>query len=244
MTNEEAKFILSAFRPNGMDTDNPRFGDALRMAGTDPILGQWLERSRAYDSAVAGKLKQVAPPPSLREAILAGARVSAGPRGGMRRLTWIAGLAAAAALAVTLLTMKEPTRPGSLVPAFASFAIADALRDGHVGHGEPSEALITGLQASGAPMPGAEQIDFDRLKDTGCRTLSFAGRDVIEVCFARDGTLFHLYIARIDPSRADLSTKGPVFIEQAGGAAAVWSDHNLGFALASKAGVEAIRRLF
>jgi hypothetical protein len=243
MTNDEARFILSAFRPNGMDTDNPRFGDALRMAGTDPVLGQWFERSRAYDSAVAAKLRQVAPPASLREDILAGARLSAGPRAGARRLAWIAGLAAAAVLAVVVATMKEPVRPGSLVPAFARFAIGDAARDGHVGRGEPAAALVAGLQTSGAPMPSAEQIDFDRLRETGCRTLSFAGRDVIEVCFVRNGTLFHLYVARIEPSGADLNTRGPVYLEQAGGAAAVWSDRNLGFAVATKAGLEAIRRL-
>lgn len=243
MTNEEAKFILGAFRPSGIDTDNPRFGDALRMAGTDPVLGQWFEKSRAYDSAVAGKLRQVAPPASLRDDILAGARQSAGPRGGARRLAWVAGLAAAALLAAVVATMKQPARPGILVPAFASFAIGDAVRDGHFGKGEPAAALVSGLQTLGAPMPSAEQIDFDRLRDTGCRTLSFAGRDVLEVCFVRNGTLFHLYVARIDPARADLSTHGPVFVEQAAGSAAVWSDHNLGFALATKAGVEAIRRL-
>jgi hypothetical protein len=243
MTNEEAKFILGAFRPSGVDTGDPRFGDALRMAGMDPVMGQWFEKSRAYDSAVALKLRQVAPPASLRDDILAGARLSARPRAGSRRLAWFAGMAAAAALAAVVATMKAPSRPGGLVPAFASFAITDAVRDGHVGHGEPAAALVSGLQTGGAPMPAADQIDFERLRETGCRTLSFAGRDVLEVCFVRNGTLFHLYVARIDPSRADLSTRGPVFVEQAGAAAAVWSDHNLGFALATKAGVEAIRRL-
>jgi len=62
MTNEEAKFILSAFRPNGMEHDNPRSGTPC--AWPEPIpFCQWLERSRAYDSAVAGKLKQWRRPP-------------------------------------------------------------------------------------------------------------------------------------------------------------------------------------
>lgn len=244
MTNEEAKFILSAFRPNGSDTENPRFGEALRMAGSDPMLGQWFARSRAYDSAVAAKLRQVAPPTRLRESILAGARVSAGPRSTAMRLTWIAGLAAAAALAVIVATMKAPVHPDNLLPAFAGFAINDAVNGGkHVGHGEPSAALAAGLQADGAPMPGADQIDFDKLRDSGCRTLSFAGHDVIEVCFARNGVMFHLYVTRHDASMAEVAARGPTFIERAGGAAAVWTDRNLDFALVSSAGVAAIRRL-
>ena len=36
-------------------------------------------------------------------------------------------------------------------------------------------------------MPSAEQIDFEKLRETGCRTLNFAGHDVLEVCFAREG---------------------------------------------------------
>jgi len=243
MTIDEAKFILCAFRPSGKDTDNPPFAGALRMAGADPVLGQWFERSRAHDSAVSGKLRQVAPPPSLRDDILAGARVSAGPRSMARRFAWVAGLAAAAALAAVVVTMRAPARPDSLMPAFASFAINDALRGGHGGRGEPSAALVSGLQASGAPMPGAAQIDFDRLRDTGCRTLSFAGRDVIEVCFARNGIVFHLYMARREAQFAAVTSKGPMFIEEAGEAAAVWSDRNLDFALVSEAGVEAVRRL-
>ena len=99
MNTEEAKFILSAYRPNGADTADATFGDALRMAGGDPQLGGWFERSRAHDAAVAGKLRQVVPPAGLREAILAGARVSDTRRRSGFGWGWAAGLAAAAALA-------------------------------------------------------------------------------------------------------------------------------------------------
>jgi hypothetical protein len=93
-------------------------------------------------------------------------------------------------------------------------------------------------------MPGADRIDFDRLKDTGCRTLSFAGHDVIEVCFLRDGALFHLYVYRNDGLGAGIAARGPAFIAQAAGAAAVWSDRRFDYAVATSAGAEALRRLF
>lgn len=244
MTNDEAKFILSAFRPSGGDADSPAFTGAVRMAGGDPLLGQWFARSRAHDAAVAAKLGQIMPPPGLREAILAGARVSAGPRSALMRLTWAAGLAAAAALAVVVATMKEPVRPGALAAPYAGFAINDTLTERHGGRGEPAAALVGMLQARGAPMPGADQIDFDRLRGTGCRTVSFAGHDVVEVCFARDGVTFHLYVLRHDGALGESLAGGPVFIAQAAGAAAVWSDKHLDFALVTGAGVETLRRLF
>lgn len=243
MTNEEAKFILSAFRPNGSDAGNRAFVEALRMSGEDPMLGEWFVRSRAHDSAVSGKLGRIAPPDGLREAILAGARVSEPRRGNGLSFAWIAGLAAAAALAVVLFSMRAPVRPEAAAAAYAGFAINDMLNEKHGGSGEPAGALIAELQTKGARMPAADQIDFEKLRVTGCRTLSFAGHDVLEVCFARDGAVFHLYVARRDRPLGDIAAKGPSFIAQTAGAAAVWSDKQFDYAVASTAGIEAIRRL-
>jgi hypothetical protein len=243
MTNDEAKFILSAFRPNGADTDDPHFGEALRMAGTDPVLGAWFERSRSHDSTVASKLREIVPPARLRESILAGARVSAGPRSFLMSFTWAAGLAAAAALAIVVATMKVPVGGDATISAFGGFAIRDVVNGKHGGSGAPEAALVSQLQASQAPMPGDDQIDFDKLRQTGCRTLSFGGRDIVEVCFARNGAMFHLYVSRIDASQGEIASRGPSYVRQAEGAAAVWSDRTYVFALASTAGVEAIRKL-
>jgi len=243
MTSEEAKFILTAFRPNGSDSGDSAFADALRMADDDPMLGQWFARSRAHDSAVAGKLGRIAPPAGLREAILAGARVSKSDRGRGTTLAWAAGLAAAAVLAIIVGSIRTPGRPESAATGFAGFAISDVVNERHGGRGEPSGALVARLEAKGVRMPAAGEIDFERLRDTGCRTLNFAGHDVLEVCFARDGVMFHFYVTRRDGALADSIAKGPSFISEASGAAAVWSDSQFDYALASTAGIEAIRRL-
>ena len=243
MTTEEAKFILGAFRPAGSDSGDTAFADALRMAGGDPVLGQWFARSRAHDSAVAGKLRQIAPPAGLREAILAGARVSksTGTKGVW--IAWAAGLAAAAALAFVVSSMRTPVRPDIPAAALGGFAIGDMVNGRHGGRGEPSGALIARLETKGARMPGAGEIDFERLRDTGCRTLSFAGRDVIEVCFAREGVMFHFYVTRRDGAAGDAVARAPSFVTEASGSAAVWSDSQFDYAVASTAGVEAIRKL-
>jgi hypothetical protein len=243
MTTEEAKFILSAFRPNGTDTDNGAFGDALRIAGTDPVLGAWFAQSRAHDSAIAGKLAQIPPPSGLREAVLAGVRVSGLHESRGLGWGWIAGLAAAAAVAIGVFSMRAPSHPESGTTELAGFAINDMVTERHGGRGEPAGALVSRLQAEGSKMPGADQIDFEKLRDTGCRTLNFAGHDVLEVCFARDGAMFHLYVTRRDGPLGDSVAGGPSFIAQAAGAAAVWSDARYDYAVASTAGIEAIRKL-
>lgn len=243
MTIEEARFILSGFRPDGRDAGSATFSDALRMAGDDPLLKSWFAQSRAHDEAVAAKLRQITPPEGLKEAILAGVRVS-DPRGSKGLgWGWIAGLAAAAALVIGAFSLRAPARPESGATALAGFAISDMVNQRHGGSGEPAGALIAGLQAKGAAMPSAEQIDFEKLRETGCRTLNFAGHDVLEVCFAREGTEYHFYVTRRDGPLGDSVTKGPTFVSEAVGAAAVWSDRRFDYALASTAGVEALRRL-
>jgi hypothetical protein len=243
MTTDEAKFILSAFRPGGSDAGNPAFGDALRIAGDDPALGTWFAQSRAHDAAIAGKIGEIAPPAGLREAILAGVRVSGSQKSSGLGWGWLAGLAAAAAVAIGVFSMRAPLHPDSGTTELASFAINDMVNERHGGRGEPAGALVSELQAKGARMPGADQIDFEKLRDTGCRTLNFAGHDVVEVCFARDGALFHLYVTRRDGPMGDSVASGPSFIAQAAGAAAVWSDKRFDYAVASTAGIEAIRKL-
>jgi hypothetical protein len=241
MTIEEAKFILSAYRPNGRDAGLPAFEDALRMAAADPALAAWFARSRAHDAAVAQKVRGVEPPSGLREAILAGARVSRN-KGRDMSWVWLAGLGAAAALVAVVFSMKAPTRPSGAT-AFAAFAISDMANERHGGKGEPASALIAQLQARGARMPTSEQIDFEKLRDTGCRTLNLAGHDVLEVCFSRDGSQFHLYVVRRDGPLGDSVARGPSFITEAAGAAAVWSDARFDYALVSNAGIAAIKSL-
>jgi hypothetical protein len=243
MTTDEAKFILSAFRPGGRDSGNADFCDALRIAGDNPALGAWFAQSRAHDAAIAGKLGEIAPPEGLREAILAGVRVSRPQKNSGLGWGWLAGLAAAAAVAIGVFSMRAPVRPDSGTTELASFAINDMVNERHGGSGEPAAVLVSELQAKGARMPAPDQIDFEKLRDTGCRTLNFAGHDVVEVCFARDGAVFHFYVTRRDGPLGDSVASGPSFIAQAAGAAAVWSDNRFDYAIASTAGVEAIRKL-
>lgn len=240
MSNSEAKFILGAYRPGGRDATDPAFADALKQAHADPQLREWFERSCAHDTAIVGKLAAVQPPAGLRDALIAGARLAQPKRSAFRSSRL---LALAAALAVGLglgLVIREQARQATPA-AFASFAMDDLLHGKHGGHGEETGQLATWLGNARTPLSAGIPVDMEKLEATGCRTLRFAGHDVVEVCFAHDGTEFHLYVSRFGD--AESKAHGPSYVSGAEGAVAEWSDGRFGYALASAAGVNVLKRL-
>ena len=90
MNNTEAKFILNAYRPGGRDAGEAGMVSALAQAKGDPALGAWFAREQAHGAAVAAKLRDLAPPSGLHEAILAGGRMSGRQDGATsaRRASW------------------------------------------------------------------------------------------------------------------------------------------------------------
>lgn len=246
MKNDEAKFILGAYRPDGRDANDPAFVAALAQAERDPELRAWFEQQRQLDATLAAKLHAIVPPPGLREAILAGARASA-PRAKRRWWSNPGWLAAAAALALAAIVgVNSRSGKAPLAAAdFAAFAIRD-IAEAHAGHvGEP--AGLAGVQAQFAsarlPLTGGLNLDLDELQRKNCRTVKVAGREVFELCFLRDGTWYHVYVGRrsdfapgaIDP-QALVTARGEY-------ASTAWADANHVFALVTAAGTAALRRV-
>lgn len=71
MDKEQAKFLLSSFRPDGADAHMPEFAEALQLAAEDRELGDWLAQERATDAAFAEALNTVPIPDGLRDEIMA-----------------------------------------------------------------------------------------------------------------------------------------------------------------------------
>jgi hypothetical protein len=243
MNNPEARFILDAYRPGGRDADDATFSAALAQAKADPALAAWFAREQAHAAAVAAKLRELAPPAGLREAILAGGRVSGG--GAAPRLHWTPWLAVAAAVAL-LATAGVALWPGraAAVEPLAQFALADALEPTkHGGHGEMAGALQAMLRNRANRLARGFPVDFSALRRNGCRTVSVAGRDVLEVCFERDGQWFHCYIARVEDFPGPPAAGSPLFARTGKVSAAIWTDGPHRIVLASTAGLDAIKRL-
>jgi hypothetical protein len=244
MNNQEAKFILGAYRPDGRDAGDPMFAEALAHAERDPELRTWFEKQRALDGALAGKLRQVAPPAELREAILAGVRASQPRRNWWMNPTWLAAAAAVVVLAAVTVSIV-PSAGGPAAAELADFAL-NHLADAHANHvGRPTGLSDIQARLVSAPLPLSNglEIDLEELRRKNCRSVRVAGREVFEICFQRNGTWYHLYAARrkdfapgtLDP-KALMTSRGAY-------ASTVWADSKNVYALVTHAGPEALRRV-
>ncbi len=253
MNNTEAKFILNAYRPNGRDAGDATFRAALDQAKSDPALGAWFAREQAHGIAVAAKLREITPPAGLREAILAGGKVSGGvssfkaepataKRAFWNQPVWLAAAAAIAVLATVSVSLW-PAR-GVASGALTDFALVDAVEEGtHGGHGEMTAAFEASLEKDTTRLAGAMPVDFAALKGNGCRTVSVAGHDVLEVCFKRDGAWFHCYVARVQDFPGDPAKFAPMFAQHGKAVAATWADGTHRFVVAGEAGRAVLQRL-
>ena len=245
MNNEEAKFILGAYRAGGQDAGDATFAEAVQRTRDDPALGAWFARSRAHDVAMAAKLREVQPPAGLREAILAGARASAAQPAWWRRpAVW--AVAASVAILLTLVTVWRSGGASldASATALTNFALNDLRMPGHRGHEMAQGALKAWLTTAGSKLTTGQTLDVAQLQANGCRTLKFAGWDVVEVCFERGGVVFHFYAVPREAMPEWDGRTAPVLVARRGGeAAAVWSDRRFHYALATTAGMEELKRV-
>lgn len=244
MTDQEAKFILQAYRANGADAMDATFAQALEQARRSPALADWLERQRAFDRAVTGRLAEVAPPPGLRESIMAGAQVSRRPgRADTGLYRWVALAASLAVVGIVGLVLWP--RQAQAAATLESFAVADTRQDrNHGGHGVEAGAMRIMLSQPTTKLGGALPIEFDALRTNGCRTIGFGNRPVLEVCFKRNGVWFHCYVVRgADFPDLAASPGKPILSEVEGMHLAKWTAQGLVYVVVSGAGREALEQL-
>ncbi len=249
MTNQQAQFVLHAYRANGADAADATFGEALEQTRRDPALAQWFASQQRFDRAVSAQLATVQPPAGLREAILAGARASRGdavPVGRLQRRwlssTWLA-LAASLALIATISVLVWP-KESLGKEALLDFAIADLRGADHEGRvGSEIAKVQAFLGSSDVRLGRGMPVDFARLRADGCRTVSFRGKELLEVCFERDGQWFHCYVAQAKDFPQVAAKLATIFRHADGITAGAWREGEHIFIVASTAGRDAIERL-
>jgi hypothetical protein len=246
MNKQEAKFILGVYRPNGLDAGDATFNDALALAEKDPELRAWFSAQSRFDNAVTGKLKEVVPPPGLREAILAGGRVSAVRAKSAWRTTtiWLAAAAAIALVASVAVKFRSGSgRPNGV--ELAAFALDDLANHDkqHIGSPPGSDAVVAQLTNARVPLMRGLDVNLDALRKEHCRIVRVDGKEVFELCFKREGSWYHVYIGHrrdfapgsIDP-RAAMTVQGQF-------AATAWADAEHVYAVVTRDGPEALQRL-
>lgn len=241
MNNEEAKFILQGYRPNGADTGDATFCAALEQAKKDPALGAWLAKQQAFDAAISAKLAQVTPPADLRAAILAGGKVTApqAARPWWNRPVWM-GVAAGIAIMLTAGVALWPNR----AEALSEFALADArLSATHGGHGHENNELQAVLNDPGTRLGQKLPIHFANLHETGCRTVKCRGHDVLELCFKRNGVWFHAYFVRKSDFPGFVAGTSPKITDHGSVSMATWEDEEHVILVVSKTGRQNLEAL-
>lgn len=239
MDNQEAKFLLRAYRPGGADANDPAFSGALDQARKDPEVGKWFEREQALDRAVAQKLRGVHPPAGLRETILAGGRISNVTTRWWKQPAWMS-LAAAILIFAGAGVVWPKMQARAEINRLTAWAIDDTLHGQHGSHGSATARLSAFLSNPATHLAGATlPVTAGELSTTGCRTLKFAGREVVELCFVRSGTEYHFYVMT-GPSRIPRS---PHLTEEGGASAMAWSDPHYSYVLATTAAPSALKAL-
>ena len=108
---------------------------------------------------------------------------------------------------------------------------------------EPLAEVQAQLASVRAPMSENLKIDLDELRKQNCRSVRIGGREVLELCFKRDGTWYHVYVGKrsdfapgsLDP-KALLSSEGQL-------ASTAWADSNYVYAMVTRAGADVLRRV-
>jgi hypothetical protein len=235
MNNEQAKFILQGYRPNGADSADADVVAAMEQAKRDPALGVWFAKEQAFDAAISAKLGEVVPPAGLRDAILAGGRMSETSRPVRAWWNRPAWLAAAAGVAVLLTAGVAVWR--NQAAGLEEFALADAkLSATHGGHGHENNELQAVLNNPGTRLGQKLPISFVNLHETGCRTVSHRGHDVLELCFKRNGVWFHAYFVRKSDYPQAIAQTVPRLTDHGSISMAMWSDAEHVIVVVSKTG--------
>jgi hypothetical protein len=245
MTNNEAKFVLAAYRPNGSDANDPAMGEAIAQARNDPAMSVWFGRAQAHDASLAAKVREIAPPPGLRESILAGVRATESSRPSRRtiwrRPVWL-GMAAVLMALFSLAAWWRFAPVGG--DSLEEFAVNYVARGFVLAKRSPDLAEIRAWLADHrGPLPSALPAEFAQLRALGCRRLDYQGRSVSLVCFERGGQEFHLFIAlREDfPGRPDRTA--PAFGGRGDLVSGTWSDAERHYVVVSDATREAVQGL-
>jgi hypothetical protein len=196
ITNERAKFLLSAYRHNGADARDPIFRDALEQATRDPELADWFANQRSFDALVCEKLNSLQPPASLKPAILSG--IYSAPSKNRSLFRWLPALAAVLVLGGILLTVTrqggESDRPSLSQYQNAAFAV--------LSEGPKLDFLTSDLSRSqeylsqqAVPQAPEIPVALHGLPTIGCRAIDWNGKMISLTCFQLpSGQLLHLFV--------------------------------------------------
>src|SRR3984957_18341111 len=198
ITNESAKFVLNAYRPNGADAQDPVFRAALEQSVRDPELAAWFKEQRSFDLLIAGKLAEFQPPANLYTAILDGIA----HRSPVRRFNFRPFLALAAVLvlsgAILLPSYMESVSRSKLIERYqrANLTMLNSAPapklDLLTTSFSRTQEYLAEMKAPCIPFLPGSLLD---LPTAGCKTLHWKGQEFSLTCFRLpSGELLHVFV--------------------------------------------------
>jgi len=252
MNNETAREILSAYRPNGSDANDPRFAEPLQRCQHDPELNRWLDSERHFDQRVAATLQGVAIPPAARQSLIATADVEEQNVVPFysRPWTWVA-VAASLALMLGAALWRTPEASvgigplpvlAAAQPAAELVSWLDGLRSLDF-HAENPRTVLSWLTDEFAPVPTTLPAGLEDGMVNGCKVfLNGRGKPVSLICFMSRGQVVHFFTWDLDTTQPAV-TKGPLMFAQGRWNGAGWAEGTQGHALVGRVSPDEIEEL-
>lgn len=189
MTRDEAKEILTTYRPGEPDGDEPELAAAFALLESDPELKTWFDQHRAFNVSMREGLRSIPVPENLAETIFRQ------HRSWWRSAALIATAAAIALLIVLTPSDHDPARETNTFEGFRSRMVRSALRQYQMDMVTNDLAEIRNFLARHQghadyllPSP------LEKMPGDGCAVLRWNDHPVSLVCFrlneAKDLYLF------------------------------------------------------
>jgi hypothetical protein len=197
MDSHQAKQILLLHRPGLDDPDDPEIRAALDQAKRDPDLGIWFEQHCASQNAIRAKFREIAPPPDLKQRILAEHKILKLPL--WQRRPFLLAVAAAIALLAALASLWLPSPGNSSFSEYRARMVRTALRDYRMNMlTRDLDEIRAYLRTNTVHGDYVLSEGLKKLPGEGCALLRWQDKPVSLICFESEkrDTLFLFIINR------------------------------------------------
>ncbi|HEY8901050.1 MAG TPA: hypothetical protein VIM61_11620 [Chthoniobacterales bacterium] len=247
MNRDEAKIILSAYRPDRDDAEDPAFAEAFGWLDRDDELAEWFAESQAFDQDMRAAFASIQPPPGLKETLLAAAKttpISSSPAF-WRRPEFAMAAVLAVMLGVSGLWLGLGLGGASMIAIRKEIPQLTATHHHPFGaRGDDMGAIRDWLGAHGGIADFTVPAGLQAAHGVGCEVKSIDGAKVSILCFHLPGNgTAHLYV--IDRSELGNPPRDgqPQMLQMGEYAMASWSFGNRSYILAMRGDENSVRAL-
>jgi hypothetical protein len=242
MDNQHAKEVLARYRPSIDDSGNEEIATALAQARQDPELNRWSTQQLDFNTAVATKLRQIAPPADLKQRILSGR-----PRAQVIHFWQRPQLLALAAAVVLLLGLSWygmiPSQSSQLA-AYRVRMAKTALREYRMDLLSQDLSQIKAFLAqNNFPADYVLSPEVAKLPGVGCALLKWQDQPVSMVCLdVGKGELLWVFVMNQGSVKGMTAPARPEFAQVGKLATATWSQQGKTYLLARVGDQQAIQK--